>query len=456
MNYRWFYLLFVLLIQFSPTLVWGFEFHLIPSIAIKEEYNSNILLSPTDVKGDYITILSPGVEIVDRTERLNTDLLVRLDQLEYADNHYLSATNQTYSGTSRYLVTPLLGISAQAGYMKIANPTLDTGVPFVLTPGTIVTSAPTPSPSPPSPPTPVLPGMLGSPASPASSALFPIISIPWHRITSSLSADYQFTEKIQAVLSYGYGRDYYESPLIQDDISNNVDAGLVYDFGQYLPTVKGRVDMGYNYIHYPNSHNNSVSLSAGFSRDFNEVWSISADGGINRILSDVSTIQLVPFGTSSSFVAVKEQLNNANWGWLAGVSLNYKGEYLNGSLSLNRNFSVASGLNGAAESIAVMLTTQYRLTYELSFLLSAGYSSYKSSPSNYSSNLIDQETFSFSEGVRYEFSRDVAGEASYGYTRVQCPASNTIVINCPASNTKTTADRHLASITLYIQHSFLE
>jgi len=41
--------------------------------------------------------------------------------------------------------------------------------------------------------------------------------------------------------------------------------------------------------------------------------------------------------------------NNDGWGWVGNVSLNYKGERGNGSLTYNRDITPASGLNGAVE-----------------------------------------------------------------------------------------------------------
>src|SRR5271157_2998914 len=103
MMYYWRYLLVVIVLLSCPLLVWGNEFRLVPSISVKEEYNSNILLSTDSEKSDFLTTVSPGVEMVNRTDRLDTDLLVRLDRLEYLDNRDVSATNQMYNGKLHYL-----------------------------------------------------------------------------------------------------------------------------------------------------------------------------------------------------------------------------------------------------------------------------------------------------------------------------------------------------------------
>src|SRR4030067_1465804 len=106
-NY-WRSLLFIILLQFYPSLVWGNEFRLAPSISFNNAYNSNILISANEIRRDFVTTLSPGVEMVNRTGQFNTDLLVRLDRLDYADNRELSAGTQMYNGKVRYLAPPKL------------------------------------------------------------------------------------------------------------------------------------------------------------------------------------------------------------------------------------------------------------------------------------------------------------------------------------------------------------
>src|SRR4030067_2617389 len=96
-NYRR-YFLFIIFLQFYPSFVWGKEFRLAPSISFNNTYNSNSLISANEIKRDFVTTLSPDVEMVNRTGRFNTDLLVRLDRLYFAGNRDLYATNQKYKG----------------------------------------------------------------------------------------------------------------------------------------------------------------------------------------------------------------------------------------------------------------------------------------------------------------------------------------------------------------------
>jgi hypothetical protein len=279
------------------------------------------------------------------------------------------------------------------------------------------------------------------------------VSIPWNDITSSLSSNYQFTEKTSGVVSYSFRRDYYDDPRYQPSTSHDVAAGLSYDFGQYFPNMMGRSNVEYSYYSFPDSRNNSVTATVGLSQALNELWSINVDGGVRRTWSEVFLTKLVPLDPSH-LISVREQKNNSGWGPTASVSLAYKDEYVYGYLAYNRDLIAGSGLNGAVELNAFTLSAQYRLTYELSALFVTGYSTYKSDPSNYSAHAADLQTLVVNPGIRYAFSKgplriftrenDVAVEASYGYTMADDSASHI------------KANRHTISVRLYMQHAFLE
>jgi predicted porin len=179
---------------------------------------------------------------------------------------------------------------------------------------------------------------------------------------------------------------------------------------------------------------------------------------VRHTWSEISLTEVVreveQFGsiTQITQIPVRKELNNDSWGWVAGVSLNYRGEYFNGSLAYDKDISVATGLGGAADRNALTLSTQYRLTYELSVLLTSGYYTFKSDTSDFSANEIDQKIFTIYPRVRYEFSKNMGIEASYGYTKV----SNSAGVTTDNQGSNTDAERHIAFVRLYFQHPFFE
>jgi len=379
----------VVILLVCPALAWGNEFRLVPSVSVKEEYNDNILFSTDDAKRDFITTVSPGLEMVNNTQQLETSLLARLDRIDYGSNRELSATDQSYSGKIRYFATPLFGISATAGYTRDSRPDRD-----ITTSGIILST------------------------------------VPRNRVNASLSANYQLTETTSVGTSYTFNRDYYDSTRYASDCSHDVNVGLVHDFGRYVTGVKGQMNLGYSDYTFSDSRIDSVMGTAGLSKDFSETWSVSINAGVRRLWSSLS---VGPF-----------QLKNDGWGWVGNAALNYRGERGNGSLSYGRDISPATGLNGATERNTLTLSTQYRVTYEFSVLLSAGFYTNKADAGEFSTQDISERTFRVNPGVRYEFTKDIALEALYDYIAFDNLASHT------------TADRNLFSIRLYIQYPILQ
>ena len=405
-------LLVIILSTAYPAFSWGNEFSLVPSLSVKEEYNSNIFFSTNDKRTDFITTLSPGLEMVNNTERLNTDVLARLDRLEYVNNNNLSSTDQTYKGSLQYLVTPLLNVSAAVGYLRDSRPDR-----------TLATT-----------------GIVS-------------LAVPRENTTSSLSTNYQLTEKTLVGVAYAYNRDHFIDQPSLDDISHNINASLIYDLGTYFPAVKGRINGGYSYYTFPGSNIGSTMATVGFSRDFNEVWNIQVDGGVQHTRSDIAIQRLEPViayfpGIPIPFLIgtqlVSEQMKSAGWGWIGSASLNFKGELDMGSLSYSRNVQPAIGLGGAATRDAITFSAQHRVSYEWLLLFNAGYFTNNSNSQQFSSQSINQRSFDINPVGRYEFSKDMYVEGSLDY------------VNYDDMVAKTHINRYLCSLRLYIQHPILE
>ncbi|MFH2075028.1 MAG: outer membrane beta-barrel protein [Pseudomonadota bacterium] len=370
------------------------EFRLVPSIAAREEYNSNIFLSTVDQKRDFVTTLSPGIEIVKRDERLDTGAQIRVDRVEYTDNRDLNATDQTYKGNIRYRFTPNFSFAANAGYLVDSQPDRD-----LQTTGLVMSA------------------------------------LQRERVNTSLSTDYQITEITALSMSYAYSKDTYEKKFF-DTLSHQVNAGLTQDFSKYFPAVKGMLNFGYSSYDIAGFRTNSIMGTMGISRNFSEIWAINVSGGARYTETEFPVLRLQQ--------AAQDKQTDEGWGWVGQVSLTYKGERSNGHLTYSRDVSPASGEGTAVERNALMIGGRYRLTYELSFLLNAGYYTNKSGQFASSANAIDSQSFIINPRLRYEFSKDVALEASYDYYKVDDRAADT------------QAERHRVSLYLSVQHAFLE
>src|SRR5208283_2700449 len=177
------------------------------------------------------------------------------------------------------------------------------------------------------------------------------------------------------------------------------------------------MNVGYSYYDYPDSRIDTVMGTVGLSKDLNEVWSVQVDGGVSNTWSKILfpvEIQIIGFP-----VIITVPISNEGLGWVGDVSLNCKGELGSASLTYNRGLTPAYGLNGAAEQNTVTISSQYRFSYELSALFSTSYYTLKSLASEFSAQSLSQQAFRINPGVRYEFSKDMAIEASYEYDMIR-------------------------------------
>lgn len=438
----------VLLLLACPTLVRGNEICYVPSLAVNEQYNSNILLATEggNVLKDYITIISPGFEMTDRTARLDSLLSVQLDRLNYARNEEFNETNQHYGGSVRYAASPVFSVSVGAGYSKDANPSLQpvnrssslpstgisktgrentsslttpastTGISDTVGVDTASTTILIPSTGDSNP--------SGSNTSPSTT--LSLVTSPVQRVSSLASMDYQMTETTSLSVMYRFSWSSYEVPQYRDT-SHDADAGLVIDLGKYFPRLKGRLNTGYSQYLLPNLRTINVMGTIGFSYDISETWSILVDGGLRRTDTQITVNQLVPSGNQTPPISVGEQLDNTEKAGTGNLSLNYKGEYTGANLSYVQDFTMAylaSGRQAPAERKAFSFTARHQFTRELSAFLAAGYTTYTAA------HVLTQTNISISPIIRYDIvqwrgERDLALEASYEHTRIDYTAAGT-------------------------------
>jgi len=82
------------------------EFQIIPSLAVREEYDDNIFYSSSDKEDDFVTTVAGKLELIERTERLHLNLSGRVAPFWYADNSDLDEVDQDYRGRISYQLTP--------------------------------------------------------------------------------------------------------------------------------------------------------------------------------------------------------------------------------------------------------------------------------------------------------------------------------------------------------------
>ena len=75
----------------TVTGAYGDEFKIIPSVSVREEYDDNVFYTSSDEKDDFITTAAAMLELSQRTERLNLNLVKPLELNPSSTNNRFGA-----------------------------------------------------------------------------------------------------------------------------------------------------------------------------------------------------------------------------------------------------------------------------------------------------------------------------------------------------------------------------
>ena len=342
------------------------EFKLTPSLDAKEEYNDNILSTSTDTQKDFITTLSPGLALTNRTERMDLSLLGRLDYRLYSSYSDNNTTDQYYEGTGKYAFTPRLNLSGKALYSVNSSHDRD----FATT------------------------GLL-------------LTNVKRIRQNYTISGDYRLSEKTTTTFSYDYLNDKYDSVLYNYLKTNTSNLGVIRDISNFLKSTKATINIGYTKSYTPGVKTDNYEARIGIDHTFNEKWSLLLDGG-GRYTN-----------TKFQISELQQEESNHSRGTVGHFALTYKGERNSGSINASIDLLPASGYSGSTERTSFVFNLSRRFTYELYGTLSGGYYINKSRAGEFSTQEINENTMSLSPSVRYEFDKDKSLEASYTYNRTK-------------------------------------
>lgn len=353
----------------------GDERKVVLSGEAKNEYNDNLFNTTGEKQDSFIATISPGIELVERTERLDAGLSAVLAGRYYSSVHGLNAVDQKYRGNLAYRVTPALRLSCDAAWRKDTSPDREI----------------------------------------ESSGLF--VTFKSDRWNGSASAEYSLGERTTAFAAYGYEKADYRNQARADYETHSGSVGVTHDLGKYLPQTIGKVSLGFVTSDFPGVEVTNYTMSVGASRGVTETWSVHAYAGARHTRSEID-VQRLEFVPPATFLVVTSRERSRNWGWIADVSLAYKGDRNRGSLTFYHDVTVAAGRQGAAERNALVVDLWRQATMELGFGINGGYYTNKSAAGEFSAVAIDEQTVRFRPAVRYDFTKEIFGEASWQHTRV--------------------------------------
>ena len=378
------------------------ELKMDPYLIMREEYNDNIFFDSSSSRKEdaFITRVLPGIEASYRTEQTDIRLSGKLQQSWYSRLSRLDDLDQYYAGSLKYTFTPSFSMSGRAGYTIDSQPDRD-----ILETGLILSNN------------------------------------KRQRQTYGASGTYVINEKTLSTLSYDYSKDSYLDTIdSQSDIeSNSVNLGFLRDLGAFGPgPLQGRMNLGYNRYRYTGTTVDSYMATVGVSSDLHEKWNFLIDGGVRRNETNFTFLSLGPTGF------VERDNTEKGWGWVVQSILSYKASYGTARLRLSHDLAPAGGSTGVTQRTGAYLDLTYRFTYELSGTFSTAYIRNKADRGDFGTVGIDEDTYYFSPGLRYAFTKDISIDASYNFLRNKDKRYHT------------DAERNLFLVQLRMQHSLLD
>jgi len=382
----------------------GEDYDIIPSLSVKQEYSDNLFFSSAGKTHSFTTALSPRLELARKDERTDASLLAGMDWFVYWDtSDVITAFNQQYRGRVSRRVTEMLQISLDAGYTVNSQPDED------LTKDGVVIDA-----------------------------------LKRYRQSYSAGMNFVLSEKSAAGLGYLYQQEDYPDLPSADNSVHGVNFGYEYDLRDLLPAAVGRFNAGYNRYDVADTATDTFSPTVGMGFSFSETWKLTADAGGRFSHAGYDVVTLEPTEIPGYFYPKTVRESRDSCGWVARATLSVRGEVDTGSLTFNRNVGLSSSRNGTSENTSVDLSYRRSLTDRFIASISAGYQYSRSDNDDLSSSRIDEDYIRFNAGLRYEFDRHMALDASYSYLKALYNQSDT------------TAERNSIMVSFTIRHPLLD
>jgi hypothetical protein len=346
------------------------EFKLIPSIAVREEFNDNLFFDEDDEEDDYITTVSVGLEVIERTQRLDLDLSATVSPFYYADSDHdeLDDVDQNYLGRVSYRISPVFGINANALYDVSNRRDRD-----IETAGLVLTND------------------------------------ERKRQDYGLGFDYTLTEKASMALSLGYLQDSWDTEdLDQQDLEDyRANLNFFYNLSKWWSLTTGRLNFGFERYRFEllnteTSDTDAYSGTIGAQHWFSETVNLIVDLGVQYTDSDF-------------LISPIEEDNNTEFGGTGQAILEIRGELTRGSIRIGHAIRPGSGSGSTVKRSDVVFNLRRRLAERSVIAIATGFYKNKADRGDYSLREIDENTYFVRPNIRFEFFENFTLEAGYSF-----------------------------------------
>jgi hypothetical protein len=374
-----------------------------PTLAFKQEYSDNLFFEADNRESDWISTLSPGLNLLNNTERLKAGLKMRWDGALYQENSDLNTVDQDYAGTLRYGLSPRANLFSSASYRRDSRTDRD----FAET------------------------GLA-------------LDAVKRDQYRLQLGGDYALTEIVGMQLQYGYAEDDYQTTRYTDYQSHDVNWMITRDLSAFLANTVGRINLGVTQYDDDNSQMHNYTGTVGAERKLSEVYSFFADIGMRYTETTYDTYRWVATANPLVFVAVPYEAQTDGSGITGRAGVTYRGERNDGRLSLSHDVQAASGNSGTVERTALQAQVGRRLTETSRFDFSAGYAINKSTVDETYADSVDENSLWIQPRITYTLTDNIVLEGSYNYALIHDNAADD------------DRDRNLVMLRLAFQYPLFE
>lgn len=333
----------------------------VPSLAVRQEFNDNVFLSVFNPRSDFITTVSPALSLVRRDERLNGSLSLGANYLHYWRTDELDGTDLFGQAALSYRTTPLVTLTLGGGYLSDSRPDRIDEAGFAVTAGS-------------------------------------------EKYNGQTGFSWQVNERDTLGGSYSYVREEFDNGLLLPTTTHGVSLNFTHDVGRYIPRTKVGTSVQFTRNDVTTSTVDNYSASLTLTRSLHEAWTVSANLGGRY--------------THAAYRVGGGERRNDDTGIIGSLNLAYGGDLTNGSLAFVHDLTTSTGRASVTERTGVTAQLGTRFTEELSGRMSAGWFYNRSDADQFAAAAVDETTYQVNGTLSYALNRFLDLSGTYQYKRV--------------------------------------
>lgn len=351
------------------------------SIAVKQEYTDNLTYSSVDPQSDWITTVSPKVEVVNNSDRLQASLKAVLDGARYWEHNELNDVDQDFSGSLRYAFTQRTNLFSSAGYRRDSRSDRDfseTGLVFD--------------------------------------------AVERERYNFAMGGNYSFSELTALQMQYNHAKDDYHGNRYSDNQSHGVSGTVSRNLSEYWENTMGRMSFGATLYDSATSQTDYYTATIGVEKSLTETIGFYVDGGVGYTESSYDTyrirhVVIIP-GIFEYNYLEPYTAQETGIGFTGRAGLTYRDELNEAALTASHDVQPANGESGTLERSSLQARLEHRLTEQSRVSLSGGYTLNKTTAEVAYVDTTDETSWWVQPRISYNFDREWLIEGSYNYGQI--------------------------------------